>query len=226
MYVRRGGYRIAQVNAMNDADQTQMLTSVVGRMAPHLRIVSVSNPEPHMERLNVIATTSDLSTARAAVLELEAEELDDARIGLVALGAPTAERDEPVGVDPERVGRTLVPRIVTGAAVGAVAGAGIGVAITAISGAPGSYVVGAALGGAALFAVPGAIWATFPRMGGSDAYRQTFVDESIDELNVVSLHTTDDDEAVRAINRLQARPGLVVRLLDAHGEPVPPAERF
>jgi hypothetical protein len=205
---------------MNDSDHSQTLTSVVGRLAPHLRVVSVSNPEPHMERLNVIATTSDLSTARAAVLELEAEEIDDARIGLVALGPPTAEGDDVPGIDPERVGRTLVPRIVTGGATGAVAGAGIGAAIAAISGAPGPYVVGAAFGGAALLAVPGAIWAAFPRMGGSDAYRQTFVDESVDELNIVSLHTPDDDEAARAMTRLQARPGLVVRLLDARGEPV------
>jgi hypothetical protein len=202
------------------SQHSETLTSLVQGWAPHLRIVSVSKPEPHLERLNVVATTPDSNTARAAVLDLEGEEIDDARIGLITLGSPTDE-GETVGVDPEGVGRTLAPRILCGGAIGAAVGAGIGAAATAISGAEPSYVVGAAVAGGALLAVPGAIWATFPGMGGSDAYRQTFVDDTVDELNVVSLHTTDEAEAERAIARLSAHPGLVVRLLDADGSPVP-----
>jgi hypothetical protein len=179
--------------------------------------VSVSNPEPHLERLNVVATTSDPEVARGAVLDLEAEEGDDARIGLVALGPPT---DEPDGVDPEGVARAVGPRVVVGGTIGAAAGAGLGAAVAAISGAEASVVVVGALAGAALLTVPGAIWATFSRFGGSDAYRQTFVDENLDELNVVSLHTSDRNEAERAMARLSARPELVVRLLDGDGNAV------
>jgi hypothetical protein len=75
-------------------------------------------------------------------------------------------------------------------------------AVTAISGADPGSIVGGALAGAALLAVPGAIWATFLRLGGSDAYRQTFVNDDVDELNVVSLHTSDRAEADRAFARL------------------------
>lgn len=177
----------------------------------------MSNPEPHLERLNVVATTSDPEVARDAVLDLEAEEGDDARIGLVALGPP---KDEPDGVDPEGVARAVGPRVVVGGTIGAAAGAGLGAAVAAISGAEASVVVVGALAGAALLTVPGAIWATFSRFGGSDAYRQTFVDENLDELNVVSLHTSDRNEAERAMARLSARPELVVRLLDGDGNAV------
>jgi hypothetical protein len=69
--------------------------------------------------------------------------------------------------------------------------------------------------------VIGAFWATFPRLGGSDAYRQTFVDDELDELNIVSLHTDDPSEAERAITRLANHPELAVRLLDADGATVP-----
>jgi hypothetical protein len=181
--------------------------------------VSVSNPEPHLERLNVVATTSDPAVARAAVLELEAEEIDDARIGLVVLGPPTDET-EPDGIDPEGVGRTILPRILTGGALGAVVGAGVGAIIAAAAGVRPAFVVAAALAGAALVGVLGAFWATFPSLGASDAYRQTFVDDELDELNIVSLHTDDPSEAERAITRLSSHPELAVRLLDADGATV------
>jgi hypothetical protein len=200
-------------------NQPRTLTSVVRRWAPHLEVVSVSQPEPHLERLNVVATTSDPVVARDAVLDLEAAEGDGARIGLVALGSPKDE-GRPDGIDPEGVGRAVGPRVLVGGAIGAAAGAGLGAALTAISGAEASVVAVGALAGAALLTVPGAIWATFTRLGGSDAYRQTFVDESVDELNVVSLHTSNRDEAERAMARLSARPELAVQLLDGDGNPV------
>jgi hypothetical protein len=180
----------------------------------------VSNPEPHLERLNVVATTADPVAARAAVLELEAEEIDDARIGLVVLGTPT-DATETAGVDPEGVGRTILPRILLGGGMGAAMGAGVGALIAAVAGARPAFVVAAALAGAALLGVIGAFWATFPRLGASDAYRQTFVDDSLDELNIVSLHTDDSSEAERAITRLSNHPELAVRLLDADGATVP-----
>jgi hypothetical protein len=185
--------------------------------------VSVSNPEPHLERLNVVATTADPGAARTAVLALEAEEIDDARIGLVVLGPPTVEA-ETEGVDPEGVGRTILPRILLGGAIGAAIGAGGGALIAAAAGARPAFVASAALAGAAILGVLGAIWATFPKLGASDAYRQTFVDDELDELNIVSLHTDDPTEAERAITRLSSHPELAVRLLDGDGATVPQRE--
>lgn len=185
--------------------------------------MSVSNPEPHLERLNVVATTAEKEVARTAVLELEAEEIDDARIGLVVLGPPTDEA-ETQGVDPEGVGRAILPRILLGGALGVAVGAGAGAIVAAVAGAQPAFVVAAALAGAAIVGVIGAIWATFPRLGASDAYRQTFVDDELDELNIVSLHTDDPSEAERAIARLSSHPELAVRLLDADGAAVPRRE--
>ncbi len=204
---------------MTSSNRAEKWPSVVRRLAPHLRVVSVSHPEPHLEQFNVVAMTSDADEARQAVLDLEAEEIDDARIGLVALGPSTADAAT-VGIAPAGVGRALIPRTVGGGAIGAAVGAGIGAAVAAITGAQASYILAAALAGALLLAVLGAFWATFPRLGASDAYRQTFVDEAVDELNVVSLHTADGAEAERAIARLTSHPQLVVRLLDARGAPV------
>src|SRR5262245_22393160 len=204
---------------MRSSDPGERLTALVQRWAPKLEILSVSQPEPHLERFNVIATTSRADRARAAVLELEAEEIDDARIGVVVLGA-SGDHREPAGVDPEGLGRTLGPRVVTGGAIGAAVGAGAGAVAAVIGGGEGPVIVGAALGGAVLLAVPGAIWATFPRIGASDAYRQTYVDEESSELNVVSLHTDDEAEANRALARLIAQPDLTVQLLDVRGMPV------
>lgn len=198
---------------------SERLTSLVRQWAPHLQIVSVSQPEPHLERFNVVATTSDADGARAAVVDLEAEEIDDARIGLVVLGSPTDE-DEPTGVDPEGLGRTVAARILAGGAIGAVVGGVVGAAVGALSGGTAPVILGAALGGAVLLAVLGAIWAAFRGFGGSDAYRQTFVDDAVSELNVVSLHTDDEAEANRALDRLAKHPDLDVRLLDARGAPV------
>jgi hypothetical protein len=200
---------------MTPLQPTRTLTSLVRDWAPHLRVLSVSNPEPHLEPFNVVATTEDESVARKAVLQLEGEEIDDARIGVVTLGrAETVERD---GVDPEGVGRWLAPRVVLGGMLGALAGAVIGAALAALAGAEAAVVVAAALAGAALLAVPGAIWLTFPRLGGSDAYRQTFVDRNVDALNIVSLHTSNREEAERAMDRVAAEHGVEVWLLDADG---------
>ncbi len=205
------------------SEHPRTLTSLAREWAPHLRVVSVSNPEPHLERLNVVATTADQAIARTAVLELEAEEIDDARIGLVVLGPPSDESDTQ-GVDPEGVGRAILPRVLLGGVLGALVGAGAGAIIAAIGGARPAFIAAAALAGAAIVGVIGAIWATFPRLGGSDAYRQTFVDDELDELNIVSLHTRDPSEAERAIDRLSSHPELAVRLLDADGATVPRRE--
>ena len=66
----------------------------------------------------------------------------------------------------------------------------------------------------------GAIWLTFAGFGGSDAYRQTFVDEAASELTIVSVHTDDPDEAAAARKRLAGDPELTILSVDRLGQVV------
>src|SRR6187200_1924622 len=104
-------------------EQGKPLVSLVRQWAPHLHVVSVSNPEPHLQSSNVVATTSDAQAARAAVLELEGEKFQEAQIGLVVLGPTPPEAEDREGVDPEGITRAVVPRAVVGGAIGSAVGA-------------------------------------------------------------------------------------------------------
>jgi hypothetical protein len=87
-----------------------------------------------------------------------------------------------------------------GAALGAVVGAVLVGGVTALIDS--SIWMGAAIGGAIFGLVVGAMWGAFIRMGGSDAYRQTFVETSSPTLTIVSLHSDDRAEADEARRRL------------------------
>ena len=176
------------------------LTDVARSLVHDRRIASVSNPEPALRQYNLLAVSPSLETAREAVVSLEGVDDRDDAVGLVVF----AEDDErPDGrVDRERITRALLPRILAGGLIGAVVGAiviGGGAALLDAGGAA----IGAALGGAAMFAVFGGIWATFAKMGGSDAYRQSFVSASGADVSIVSLHTDDPAEAATARERLR-----------------------
>ena len=115
--------------------------------------------------------------------------------------------------DPEGVTADIAPRTLKGAVIGAVIGAAIvgGAAALIAGGAAG---LAAAAGGALFGGAIGAIWAAFVRMGGSDAYRQTFVEPSPSELVLVSLHTANSDTAERGRELLAAnadRPPYILR---------------
>jgi len=180
------------------------LNDVARQLAPHLRIIASSQPAPSLRTHNVIALAETAEHGRRAVLALEAVETDDERLGTVVMGTtmPDSPRAQP-GADPEGVTRELMPRIVAGALIGAIVGAvviGLGGFLV---GATGWEVVGAALAGAMMVSVFGIVWLTFAGMGGSDAYRQTFVDDDATYLTLVSVHTDDPDEAVAAHDRLR-----------------------
>jgi hypothetical protein len=138
------------------------------------------------------------------VLALEPVEPDDEHLGTVVMGttAPDSTVSQP-GPDPEGVARQLAPRIVAGALLGAIVGSVVIAAGAFLVGARGGEVVGAAVAGAMLVSVFGVVWLTFAGMGGSDAYRQTFVDDHATYLTLVSVHTDDPDEAAAAHDRLR-----------------------
>ena len=183
------------------------MRDVATLIEPSMSVVSISQPEPALLSLNVIAVYRDENDARNAVLALETIDADDLAVGLTVLGPdagrPPRDDTEIRGLDPEGVAADIGPRMVKGAVIGAVVGAvlvGGAMALFADSAAA----VAGALGGLLLGAVIGAVWGAFVRMGGSDAYRQTFVEPSRDECMLVSLHTSDTDTAERGREMLAA----------------------
>ena len=200
------------------------LDDVARRLAPNLRVISASQPTPLLRDHNVLAIAHDAGAARRAVLALEAVEHADDQLGTVVMGTATdagsSPDDENGRVDPEGVGRQVVPRVLAGALIGALVGAVVIGGGAFVVGARGWELVGAAAGGAMLFAVFGAIWLTFAGFGGSDAYRQTFVDEAVSELTIVSVHTDDSDEAAAARKQLAGDPELTILSVDRLGQVV------
>ncbi len=140
-----------------------------------LDIVSVSQPEPVLLDRNVMAVTDDVEQARQAVLALEEIENDDSRLGLVVLEPPHRwGPDWNEGkADPEGATRP-VTRAPMGAAAGAIIGALVIGLLSAVLGDGVTGMVGMVVGAIA-GAVLGAIIAVFAGMGGSEAFRGTFV---------------------------------------------------
>jgi hypothetical protein len=175
---------------------TLHMTDLVRHVEPGGRMISTSNPEPALRAYNVVARYRSADEARNAVLALESLEADDAAVGVTVVELPSwtvgvddipdADRD-PGPID------ELTPRMLRGAAIGLVVGAVLIGGITALIDS--EIWVGAAIGGAIFGLVVGAIWGAFLRMGGSDAYRQTFVETSSPTLTIVSLHSDDRVEA-------------------------------
>ena len=82
-----------------------------------------------------------------------------------------------------------------GAATGAVLGALVIGLLAAFLGNGSTGMVGLIVGAVA-GGVLGAIIAVFAGLGGSDAYRETFVSPKETQVCLVSLHTNDRDEGV------------------------------
>jgi hypothetical protein len=218
---RRGGYDFDMTDSMErtrPGSHRLTLGEFVRREVPHLRIASISQPEPEFARHNVVAATRDIDAARTAVLELEALEADDARLGFVVLSTDGGPDVVDGGADPEGVTGMVAPRIVAGGVFGAVAGALLIGGATALF-AGGMTAVVAAVGGALIGGVFGAIWVVFAGMGGSDAYRQSFIAPELTEVCLVSLHTDDADEAAQGRDRLAARQWLTIIDVDGNGTP-------
>lgn len=183
------------------------MRDVAELIEPSLKVVSISQPEPALLSLNVIGVYRAENDARNAVLALESIEADDLAVGLTVLGPesdrPARDDTEIRGLDPEGVTADIAPRALKGGLIGAVVGAVLVGGVAAIF-AGGAAALGGALGGLLFGGVIGAVWGAFARMGGSDAYRQTFVEPAREEVMLVSLHTADSSTAERARALLSA----------------------
>lgn len=217
--------RIQQDQTHHDQNGESGMRDVARLIQPTMEVVSISNPEPALGTLNVIGVYREENDARNAVLALESLEDEAGSVGLTVIGprdggagarqTPQAaiESSEIRGLDPEGVAADIAPRTAKGALLGAVLGAVLVGAATAVV-AGGSGAIAGALGGALFGGIIGAVWGAFVRMGGSDAYRETFTEPNPAELMLVSLHTGDGAQAERARQALGAnadRPPTIVR---------------
>jgi hypothetical protein len=178
-------------------------------VAPDMSVVSISKPEPAPRRHNVVAVMPTAEDARGVVVDLEALDRagEDNRVAVTVMGDDTPVPNQ-AGPDAEGVTRSLAPRVVVGGLAGVILGGGLGALLAVIFDVS---VPASALGGAALLGVFGAIWGAFARMGGSDAYRQTFTEPRARQVSLVSFHTDDAARADDAFDRLvAAAPGRVV----------------
>jgi hypothetical protein len=192
------------------------LGEFVRRELPHLDIASISQPEPELARHNVVAATDDIEAARSAVLELEALEADDAKLGFVTLSTAGGADVVDGRADPEGFTGMVASRTLVGGALGAIGGALLIGGVTALL-VGGSTALVAAIGGALIGGVFGATWVVFAGMGGSDAYRQSFIAPEVTDVCIVSLHTDDAAEAADGHNRLAGSQWLTIVEVDANG---------
>jgi hypothetical protein len=208
----------ARIDMATPRTTAHTLSDLARQFAPHLRIISASQPGPVLRTYNVIALADSAERGREAVLALEAVEHDDEQLGTVVMGA-TGSDSSPhrPSADREGVAREIGPRILVGGVLGAIVGAIVIGAGAFLLGARGWEVAGAAAAGAMLVSVFGVIWVTFAGMGGSDAYRQTFVEDDSTHLTLVSVHTDDPDEAAAAHDRLRKSKVLVIDV-DRYGQ--------
>jgi hypothetical protein len=195
------------------------VVELAGLLAPEATVTETSNPAPSLAHWNVAVLLDDADEARNAVLALEGLDSDDAAVGFTvlspqravadtteqraAMATGDARRDRPSepALDREGVIGDIAPRSFVGGLIGAIVGAiVIGVAAYAIAGTTGA--IAGAIGGVLFGAPIGAVWGGFARMGGSDAYRQTFIDPADPSRFMVSLHTADADEADEGAKRL------------------------
>jgi hypothetical protein len=193
------------------------LEDLAKRVAPHLEVISSSHPEPAMRSHNVVGITRDEIVAREAVISLESDEDEDSHIGIVVLSSDPQRSVGDTHIDPEHVTGFVGRRALFGGLIGAAIGAVLLGGVVAIMGATAGQIAGAALGGAMFAGAIGGIYAAMAKMGGSDAYRQTFVPPEIADLAMVTLHTNDAELARRARLRLGDHAELEVVELDDRG---------
>ena len=196
------------------------LEDLARQAAPHLHVVSVSNPDPVFRRLNLVAVTSSEEDAREAVVALSAETDDDAGIGVVVMSADPDRAADHAAVDPEHVTGFVGRRIAIGGLVGAVVGAlVIGGAVAIITQSLVATI--AAVVGGALFGFQiGGIYFPFAGMGGGDAYRQTFVAPELVDAAFVAFHTDSEEPLARARSRLDDVEHLAVIQVDSTGRTI------
>lgn len=202
---------------------TPHLSVATERILPGLQVVSSSTPDPLLRRHNLLLFQQDLDAARRLVVELEGE-LGDVALGFVAFGrGPVAEdagamanaADEAAGPGDDLIHWWGGP-VLLGSAIGALLGAATFLAAGSLLGVTGGVLGGGAVGVGLLVAVFVAVVMSFRRMGGSDAFRQTFIPHGATEVAVVAVLSDDPSQLVLAREHA-ADPDITKVELDAGG---------
>lgn len=193
---------------MNEADTTKHARTgkaftlveaagvMLGRPIPHVQ-QDEQVLVPFTERNAVFIVHGD--RARRVVIELEETGIDGTRISFLRLDSASLSTDEDatpssqvISADSERRSERAV---IVGAIIGGVAGAIIvGLLLLIVSGS--TAAVWGALGGLALGAALGGLWAGFSRMGASDAWeRSLHIDP--EAYAAIGVHGDSDDGLAR-----------------------------
>ena len=207
---------------MPDDSGPLTLQQVVERRVGAGTAVSASEPSLALASVNVIASFPDLESARKAIRSVEGLAPSDEEIGFVTVGATTTSgRGD--GVDPEGVAGYAASAARKGALIGGVLGAVVvGVIVAVVTGEMSAALAGAA-GAAVLVGAIGAMIAAFGRLGGSEAYQDTFVTGD-PQLCIVGLHLRSAADVERAADALQRAGGSEVLALDAAGAAIASAD--
>lgn len=206
----------------DDSSRDITLVDWVRGKAPAMSVMTASDPQPVLQRYNVMAVTGTVEAARAIVLEWERIEAHDGAVGFVALGIPPNARNEPEppGPDPEHVARHAFVKANRGLIPGMLIGAALVTLLVWVIGGSSGVLVGAAFGGAALGAVAGAFFGFTSGTGWGAAYTDTFVEPGQTELAVASLHSDTRDSIAQALAAADEVDGVRLYGVDRTGEPV------
>ena len=206
----------------DDSRRDITLVDWVSRKAPDMSVMTASDPQPVLQRFNVMAVTGTVEAARAIVLEWERIESHDGAVGFVALGTPPDRRTdpEPPGTDPERVVRHAVGTANRGLIPGMLIGAVLVTLLVWVFGGSSGVLIGAAFGGAALGAVAGAFFGFASGTGWGAAYKDTFVEPGQTEVAVASIHSDAQDTIAEAVAVATDLDGVRLYGLDRTGDPV------
>ena len=152
--------------------------------------------------------------ARAAIVRLENSGIDGTDIELLGSGADAARRPRRPGPQDRELGRSLAPRLVTGALAGALAGAPIGLIVGLVLDAAFGVSIGVVAYCVVLFVVGGATLGAYVRfernVGFSNDWSATFVDTRGKPL-WVAVRARDESTFDRARNALQTVDAIEIR---------------
>ncbi len=207
-----------------NANRTVTLEGLARQHLPNDVTLEVDPSARHpFTAYNVVGSFPDAEAARTAVHEAQSAGVASERTSILLVGGRPVRDDQgggSVGPDPEGVTGYTMKRVVPGAVIGGVVGAG-GVAVAAglIGSVEGGELIAATIGGGGFFAAVGGLIGAFTGFSDTDAWRSTFTDLR-NEVALVAVHvdgTGDADAARQRFDRAGARK---TWLFDGEGRPV------
>jgi hypothetical protein len=197
---------------------------------PGLHVSARSEPEPVLLAHNLIAIVHEPHVSRELLRKWERIQPAAAGVGFVAMarsprpdGTPPDTRSAPMDRaerDPQKVTGHGARRFVRGALPGGLLGAIVIGVIAAILAPDGGNVTAAALGGAAIGFVAGAVVSVVAATERSEAVEESFVQPATTELTYASIHS-DDIDLVRQAAKAADMPGGTLICVDRAGRSIP-----